>query len=234
MALHPLGPAFARVNRAEEHLTDFTQCVHTRLKAQRDAIILKMDPDKPDNIFVDRGNIPFAYEFSILLSEICFNLRAALDYLVYQLAILDSGSVKEKTQFPIEDCKKDFESRKKGWLKGLNSAHVAEIEALQPYNGCKWTAVLRDISNPDKHRSLIATQADHKLDVLAVDREHLSDLEDQPGEIISEIRPDGIEVYVKIHLTAEIQFADGKPIIEPLNVIKRRVADTLDAFKLEF
>src|ERR1700731_2588895 len=111
MALPSLAPAFAR---AEEHLTDFTPCVQTWLKAQRDAITLKIDPDKPHNIIVDRGrDIPVPYRFSILVSEICFNLRAALDYLVYELAILDSGSVKEKTQFPIEDCKKDFEWRKK-------------------------------------------------------------------------------------------------------------------------
>jgi len=150
-------------------------------------------------------------------------------------AILDSGSVKEKTQFPIEDCKKGFEWRKKGnWLNGLNSAHVAAIEALQPYNGCNWTAKFRDISDPAKHRSLIATQADHELVAHAVDREHLSDLEDSPGPIISAIRPDGIEVYVKFRLAAEIQFAHGTPIIEPLNMIKCSVADTLNAFKLEF
>src|SRR5262249_11398095 len=37
---------------------------------------------------------------SILIGEVVYNLRAALDYLVYELAILDSGSIQDGTQFP--------------------------------------------------------------------------------------------------------------------------------------
>jgi hypothetical protein len=38
------------------------------------------------------------------------------------------------------------------WLRGVNDPHVRTIESLQPYRGVAWTATLRDLSNPDKHR----------------------------------------------------------------------------------
>lgn len=94
---------------------------------------------------------------SILIGEICYNLRSALDYLVYELAILDSSKRQDGTQFPIDDTPEKFSKHKRSWLKGLNSNHVAAIEKLQPYNGADWARILRDLSNPDKHRLLTAT-----------------------------------------------------------------------------
>jgi hypothetical protein len=34
-------------------------------------------------------------------------------------------------------------------------AHVRVIEAYQPYNCCKWTACLAELSNRDKHNDLV-------------------------------------------------------------------------------
>src|SRR5436309_10315666 len=56
-----------------------------------------------------------------------------------------------------------------GMLRGLatrrvcrasNRAHVREIEALQPDSGCAWTGRLKEISNPDKHRTLAARRTE--------------------------------------------------------------------------
>jgi hypothetical protein len=38
-----------------------------------------------------------------LVGEICYNLRSALDYLVFELAKHDSGTRQENTQFPIAE-----------------------------------------------------------------------------------------------------------------------------------
>jgi hypothetical protein len=43
-------------------------------------------------------------------------------------------------------------------LKGINPLHMAAIERLQPYKGCGWTKMLRDLSNPDKHRQFVNMQ----------------------------------------------------------------------------
>jgi len=111
---------------------------------------------------------------------------------------------------------------------------VAAIEALQPYRGNQWAAILRDLSNPDKHRSLVPTQADHEITIHVVDRDHLADFSDMPGAVRSAVTADGTEVYVKALLTTSIQLRDGTPIIETLEKVKLKVAETLEAFKPEF
>jgi len=85
---------------------------------------------------VNRASIA-GIRFGTLVGEITYNLRCALDYLIYALAVLDSGSDEKGTQFPILDAAKDFAGRGKTMLKGLNAAHVAAIERLQPYQGCR-------------------------------------------------------------------------------------------------
>jgi hypothetical protein len=44
------------------------------------------------------------------MDEIVYNLRSALDYCVYLLAIIGSGKVLPGTQFPIEDEASGFAS----------------------------------------------------------------------------------------------------------------------------
>jgi hypothetical protein len=46
-----------------------------------------------------------------------------LDYLVYALAKLDSGSPQKKTQFPIMDTVEQFKGQSKAMLCGVNTAH---------------------------------------------------------------------------------------------------------------
>jgi len=171
--------------------------------------------------------------FSILVVEICYNLRAALDYLIFELARLDSGQVQNGTQFPIEDRPKNFAGNGHRRLVGLNARHIAAMELLQPYNGCNWTRLLRDISNPDKHRSLSFAQGGFELEAYpAADRLRFLNL---PGKVSSARHPvTGVEMHVQTNLTLEIQFSDGTPVVPTLEKIKTQVAATLEAFKTDF
>jgi hypothetical protein len=232
---HPLNGAFARLSRAEEHLADLVRKLALRGQEQVNAIRTEPNPQDPKKLIVQRPELPLDLSFSVLVGEIVYNLRSTLDYLIFELAALDSGVIIDGTQFPIEDRKKGFKWRVNGgWLKGLNAAHIAAIEALQPYRGGNWTAILRDLSNPDKHRTLVPTQAEHELTIHVVDRDHIADFSDLPGAVRSAITSDGTEVYVKAVLTSTIQFTDGTPVIETLEKIKTEVAATLEAFKPEF
>jgi len=198
-------------------------------------VLVQPNPKDPNKVIVRNMKLPFDYSFSILVGEICYNLRSALDYLVYELAVLDSGFIVDGTQFPIENKRKGFEWWiNRGWLDGLNAAHITAIETLQPYRGCHWTAILKDLSNPDKHRSLVPTQADRELTIHVVDRDHLDDFRDMSGAIRRAVTSDGTEVYVKVALTTAIQLTDGTPVIETLEEIKSEVARVLQTFKPDF
>lgn len=171
--------------------------------------------------------------FSVLVGEVCYNLRAALEYLVYELARHDSGAVQRGTQFPIEDdparfaCRKDPADRR-FVLPGIDAANVAMIERLQPYNGAQWTGALRDRSNQDRHRELNATQA-----------------WTQGGPVQSNVpfnngRPeirrgrDGRETYVQFPITVSVLFDDGVPVVQMLEGLQREVAQALGSFGSAF
>src|SRR5262249_34225904 len=170
MRRHPLDGAVARVSRAEETFRELIRRIALHGQARAQAIKFGAHPTEPKGIVVDRQkDLPLDLMFSILVGEVCYNLRAALDYLVFDLARRDSGAEQEQTQFLIEDNTDKFQKKVPRRLKGLTPAHVAAIEVLQPYNGCEWTRQLRELSNPDKHRTLVPVQIGHDLTVHVVD-----------------------------------------------------------------
>ena len=146
------------------------------------------------------------------------NLRSALDYLIYKLACFDSKGIVDKTQFVIVDSEENFQSNK--WhLNGLSGEHIAAIERLQPYRGCNWTQLIRDISNPDKHEHLTAIK--HPI-VVSIDSGNTD-------RILA-----GQDVGVNDYASIQIAFSNGPPVIEGLEQLISDVAHTLDAFEPEF
>lgn len=112
--------------------------------------------------FVDTTKfMPVPESVSQLVSETALHFRGALDYMVGQLSILDTPNVsgqRRRTQFPIEDLESQFDGQRSRYLIGVNDDHVASLKAIQPFNGCSWTRLLRDLSNQDKHNDLILTR----------------------------------------------------------------------------
>jgi hypothetical protein len=232
-----LDRAFLRVDRAEKHIADFVRRTRQRGQEQINSIAFESDPNSPEYLRPNKPHSPLDPIFSVIIGEIAYNLRAALDYLIFEIAALDSGCIIDGTQFPIESSKKRFKwCVRNGWLDGLNAAHVAAIEALQPYRGNQWAIVLKNLSNPDKHRGFIPSQVQHELTFHAVDEANLEDarFREIPGAIRLTIRADGVEVYVKAILSTSIQFTDGTPVIQTLQEIKSQVARVLEAFKPDF
>jgi hypothetical protein len=67
--------------------------------------------------------------------------------------IRDSGNATPRTQFVIADSEERWEDQR--WrLKGVGPGHQDAIKRYQPFAGCQWTGLLRDLNNPDKHRTL--------------------------------------------------------------------------------
>ncbi len=78
---------------------------------------------------------PIATRIRIIAGEAANCFRSALDYLVRQMAILDSpGIAPKRTQFVITKSKEAFQKSVSQYLIGLNAAHVAAVERLQPWS----------------------------------------------------------------------------------------------------
>jgi len=235
---HQLDGAFARIDRAREHLAESIRFVDAFREGYHNArtVIFNSEHSQKPDLVIPEQPLFVPQRVSILVGEICYNLRAAMDYLVYELALLDSGRIQEFTKFPICDRKEIFDRQSGRDLKGLNSRHKALIEALQPYNGNDWTRRLREISNPDKHRTLTASGYMGRAAVGSA-----TDKIDFPSHKISTEHgtegPNGLEVKVPLVTAVTVLISVENrsiPVVEALEVLQSEVSSTLDAFKPEF
>ena len=200
-----LANAFARTHRAQHHMAQI----------ERELTSFWSFADLPDARETDHG-MTGTFTFitgvlvpdilSILIGECIYNLRAALDYLVYELAILDSGQIQDGTQFPIESTPARFESRRNTYLKGLSDEHKEMIKTLQPFPERNWTSTLQSVSNPDKHRTLTIVNPSQRVDYP-----------------YSDARPD----YY-------LSFDDGSPVIPTLQDLHVQINNVLDSINVEF
>ncbi len=145
----------------------------------------------------------------------------------------DSSVIQSGTQFPIEDSGKHFNGHSKVVrLKGINPTHIAMIERLQPYNGCDWTKILRELSNPDKHREITRIRGDYFVHgFTSFDHPNFADIRNPVRRAYHPIHG---EVDVKIGLVTTVTLDDGTPVTSALEEIKTQVANTLILFKPEF
>jgi|CZKS01.1.fsa_nt_gi hypothetical protein len=223
-----LTDAYLRIDRASEHLAELNSLCDSVCEAQAKAttINLKAEVIPPGEsrevMSVVSGRTPIPDKCRLLVGDTANSFRSALDYLVGQLAELDSGSRQPKTQFPIESSPDGFNARKKTFLRGVNQAHITGIEALQPYNGCQWTEHLATLSNLDKHNELVAVAHDYIVTV------------SYGPTLRTEKNTVQTAMNVNIKPVLRIALGNGLPLKETLEKIKFKVTDTLGSFKLDF
>lgn len=226
---HPLRGAREQVYGAREHLELLKPEIHAFATIVSNDVSLTYKKgivtingkqrEAPIGTATFPMNLPTPPRAARLIGDVVQNLRTALEYLIFELARVDSGGVVDNTQFVIADSEKNFISEKTRRLRGLSADHVADIERLQPYNGCQWTQFLRDISNPAKHQHL--TGLKHPT-VVSIDSGNTE-------RILA-----GKRVAVEDYTSVQIMFSDGPPVIDGLEQLISDVAHTLDAFESDF
>lgn len=151
--------ATLRLVRAADHLDEMKQMIDR----------YRSNHPSPMRMFVPKSQVesgrfsprldwsesgkPPRRELAILVGEFSYNLRAALDYLVHQLAALNGAKYRFR-YFPIETTRKKWKQRRSTWLDGLDDKHIALISGYQPFSGAHWMELLKVMSNHDKHQSL--------------------------------------------------------------------------------
>jgi hypothetical protein len=121
--------------------------------------------------FRDVGAIP--PEWSVVVGDFLHNARTALDHLVWQLVLANGATPDTNNQFPISLTPDDFaKGLERDRLRGVRENDVQVIEDAQPYADEEFRdystvqlkveqplAILRELSNTDKHRVLNPTLA---------------------------------------------------------------------------
>jgi hypothetical protein len=116
-------------------------------------------PGLAEHVFYLHFDVPIPLDFSILLGEIVYDLRSALDQCIFQLALDHTGVEHSETMFPIFTSDGDFGGRGTRRIKFIGDGPRTLIEFLQPYPNrslpIHYSLLdLNNLSNADKHRTV--------------------------------------------------------------------------------
>jgi hypothetical protein len=227
-----LYDAKARVARAGEHIKSL------EAEVSRWHFAGAMDPSVKTAAV---GFTPSAL-CSILIGEIAYNLKSALDYLVFELFYLATGEFDNRTKFIIEDTPEGWNSHIPGfaatpkrektcWLHRLRPDHQAALKGLQPFSGTEWTKALQKITNPDRHRQLVeiaGMMTYTQIEVLDAGSQTVPPNTDA-------------KMLVNFKLATRIAFWDGdvtikegKCAIEAMHHLQREIGAVIERFELDF
>jgi hypothetical protein len=246
-----LDGAQAWLDRAEEHLGDLKSLCDSVGEIELDAMIASLRvndlPEGTAGTFAfTKPTASVPHRAGVLTGEAIQALRRSLDYLVFELAWLDSGVSQDDTQFPIDNSEARFEGRRQKksrgdhscYLIGVNDEHVTALKELQPCKGTDWTKTLAAISNPDKHRRLTVTRhtASSVMQgwVTVIDGKDGKVIRTSPTsfefiwKILDPTLPNGM--YMKMYVATFLAFEDGVEVVGLLNNLKSEVAHVLEDF----
>ena len=85
---------------------------------------------------VESADTQFSGRLGVLLGDSVNSLRLSLDYFVSELAELDSGIERHRTQFPVEQSQEAFRGRRQAFLNGVSD------RMLQIASACRLTTAL--------------------------------------------------------------------------------------------
>lgn len=230
-----LHAAKRRVRRATDHINEAVEVIREWAKELEGSEPLRMIVDKKQFEETSEGDgldltadwsgmrYPDTTALSIYAGECIYNLRAALDYLAFNLAWLDSGVEQHQTQFPIVEKQSSWKEQRKFRLRGVSDDHANQIRDAQPFEGADWARRLRDSSNADKHRLLVSVIPEWSSE-FSFDEATAYPHPDDPSKLIL----GGSQVTVRLG------FFDGSRFPEALKETTLEVAELLQGFNEAF
>ena len=156
------GPRL-KLARSREHLSVLNEEIHVFIQSNTPTVEAELTQK---GAYLARVYLPpIPTRFGILAADVFQNLRASLDYLAWELALLNvsDGVPFYDTSFPIcKDWSSDTQSRFNKITKSLAQDVRDEIQALQPYRRGNFYKshplwVLNFFCNIAKHRSIPMT-----------------------------------------------------------------------------
>ncbi len=118
---------------ASAHTLGRLLAVRRDIEVTRSRAFNEVHEDADEQVWVFRGSTPnVPIEWFIRLGEILYNLRSALDHLVWQLVLANGKTPGRDNSFPIIKNEDDWQTQKTGkrWmLKGVSqSAKAVDVE----------------------------------------------------------------------------------------------------------
>jgi hypothetical protein len=198
----------AKLARSQEHAQTVKREVKAWINRNPYSSIEKTSADTTRHSVILMVNEPAHFQrWTLMFADFLSNLRAALDYLVFAIAMRESAPDPPRYEgslmFPITDCRAKFDDAVSRHRLGDISAGMRRaIQQVQPYNRPHkhlppLLAILRDFNNADKHKLL-------RLGYAAVSEGNMSLTGDMPPGALFKAIPnaeevkDGAEIFAMV------------------------------------
>ena len=153
----------AKLRRAREQIQEVKDEADRLCKDVTHGIVREMRDDVDEQIWMYRGPTPkVPITWSVIVGETLYNMRSALDHLVWQLVLTNLQIPGRHNEFPIARDLDQWERDKARMLKGVSQRHQAMIGYLQPFTGgtnlpfaVSQFEKLDNLSNIEKHRHFV-------------------------------------------------------------------------------
>lgn len=257
----PLEGCLAKIARAEGHLTELGIRVHQYIDTQPFRILGEYLSATKEYIIraeavPDYGPVPS--DLVLIAGEVAHQLRSALDHLVWDLVVQNTGAPPPGTDsgYPIFRTADGYNRRAPQKIRGVSPSAANRIFAAQPFHlgdraDEELTWIVQELNNTDKHRLIPVT-----LIYAFVGAVHMT-VDDGPPqellpwqEVVREPMVDGMEIVrVPVHagehatfnvpVGVDIAFArvgalQNHPVNDLLVKATRHVRRLVSSFEPEF
>ena len=153
----------AKLNRAKQSIAIIEDGERRLRDEVLPNILREVHEDVAEQRWVYRGGTPTVpADWSAIIGEVFYNMRSALDQLVWQL-VLDNGETPGRhNTFSIAVDSNHWQSAIQSQLKGVHEKHIEAIGRLQPFTGGPWfpfnvgmLQAVNELNIIDKHRHLV-------------------------------------------------------------------------------
>src|SRR5713101_158737 len=163
----PLDGCRAKIHRARFHIGELGEMVRAFVEHSPYNVHLAVDEAANEVVFTAVANplfSPTSITLTLIAGEVAHQLRSALDHLVWQLVIANTGQPPQGTrsQFPIFKTEAGYDQRAADMIEGVSANAATRIRAAQPFHAGAHaervlTWVVHELNNTDKHRIIPLT-----------------------------------------------------------------------------
>lgn len=166
MAFDPFDSAWQRWERAKVRMAESVAIWNEFLGDEHDAFDFSLDGDNAGTFILRVHQVrPTPPELALVFGEWLYNLRSALDYVIWATACHVSGRVpppdERALQYPIYDTEGGWTSNLYR-LRGLAEHHREMLLVMQPFNSdgdANYLGWLNRLARIDRHRNLVTGAA---------------------------------------------------------------------------
>ena len=128
--------AAAKIARADTQIRELVTEMDAFCTDIKGSIVHQVDGDSDTQAWIYRGTTPVApFEWSIRIGEILYNLRSALDHIVWQLVLANGEKPSRGNEFPVVNTPEAWPSLSRRKLEGVQDGAKEAIRRLQPCTG---------------------------------------------------------------------------------------------------